>query len=103
MEGGILTDELRVRNDWADYVFEEDYQLLSLGEVEQHIEEKGHLPNVPSAKEVENQGLQVGEMTKIQQEKIEEIFLHLIELEKQVKTLQAENQQLKLSLEQIKE
>jgi len=59
VEGGILTEEVRVRNDWADYVFLEDYTLKSLPEVEQFISSNGHLPNVPSAEQVEDEGLSV--------------------------------------------
>ena len=95
VKGGVLTDELRVRTGWADYVFESDYDLTSLSEVEAHIASKGHLHNTPSAKQVEAEGIEIGEMTKNQQEKIEEVFLHLIALEKRIARLEAENAKLK--------
>ncbi|MEM9823075.1 MAG: hypothetical protein AAF985_18495 [Bacteroidota bacterium] len=98
VDGGILTDELRVRTDWADYVFGAAYQLKSLKEVQAHIEEKGYLHNTPSAAQVEAEGIAVGEMTKNQQEKIEEIFLHLIALEKRIDQLESENQTLRQAL-----
>jgi hypothetical protein len=82
--GGILTEAIRVRVNWADYVFDPDYELKPLNEVEKHIQEKGHLPNVPSAKEVEAQGIELGDISRIQQEKIEELFLHTIEQEKEI-------------------
>lgn len=82
VKGGILTDELRVSTTWADYVFTKDYRLPSLAEVEKHIQEKGHLMNVPSAKQVEEDGIELGEMAKIQQEKIEELTLYIIEQNK---------------------
>ncbi len=78
VKGGILTDEVRVSTTWADYVFCQDYQLPTLQEVEKHIQEKGHLINVPSAKQVEENGIELGEMAKIQQEKIEELTLYII-------------------------
>lgn len=89
VKGGILTDELRVATGWADYVFEDNYNLKSLSEVESFIEANGHLPNVPSAKQVEIEGISVGEMTKIQQEKIEELTLYIIELNKKLQILEA--------------
>ncbi|MFK8100888.1 MAG: hypothetical protein AB8G15_00115 [Saprospiraceae bacterium] len=91
VEGGILTDEVRVRTGWADYVFEENYELKSLAQVEAFIKENGHLPNVPSATTVETAGISIGDISKVQQEKIEELFLHMIELNKTVETLKAEN------------
>ena len=77
VKGGILADEVRVRTGWADYVFDKDYQLKSLSEVENHINQNGYLPNMPSEKQVLAEGIGIGDITKAQQEKIEEVFLHL--------------------------
>lgn len=63
---------------WPDYVFGNKYQLPTLAEVEKSILEKGHLPNVPSAKEMETNGLNVSQTIKLQQEKIEELTLYII-------------------------
>lgn len=87
VKGGILTEEVRVQTGWADYVFDSDYQLSPLKEVEQYIQANGHLPNVPSEEQVLAQGLEIGEITKIQQEKIEELTLYLIDLQKQLDEL----------------
>ncbi|MHA3786955.1 hypothetical protein ACX0HA_01995 [Flavobacterium hauense] len=83
--GGILTEEVRIMKniDWADYVFDADYKLSTLDEVEAFIQQNGHLPNVPSATEIKRDGLELGEIAKIQQEKIEELTLYLIEQKKQ--------------------
>lgn len=100
VKGGILTEEVRVslQNTWADYVFKKDYKLPTLKEVENHIAQKGHLINVPSAEEVKNNGIELGEMAKIQQEKIEELTLYIIEQnkinEKQAKELEKQNQEI---------
>lgn len=102
VDGGILTEEVLVRTGWADYVFEKDYQLMPLEEVSAYVDQNGHLPNVPSAEEVENNGLGLGNMAVIQQEKIEELYLHLIEMNELLKTLQAENQDLKAAIEELK-
>ena len=103
--GGILTEELRIGllPTWADYVFNKDYKLKSLNEVENFIKENGHLPNVPSAKEVAANGIEVGNMAKIQQEKIEELTLYVIEQNKvneaQGKEIEVIKAQLKALLE----
>jgi hypothetical protein len=84
VKGGILTEQIRVSlaSTWADYVFKKDYKLPSLRAVEKHIQEKGHLINVPSASEIAASGINLGEMSKIQQEKIEELTLYIIEQNK---------------------
>lgn len=82
VKGGILTEEVRVSNTWADYVFSKDYKLPTLQDVEKHILEKGHLINVPSAKEVAENGIELGDMAKVQQEKIEELTLYIIDQNK---------------------
>ncbi|MDR6805369.1 hypothetical protein J2Y45_002322 [Dyadobacter sp. BE34] len=95
VKGGILTEEVRIRTGWADYVFQPGYQLKDLAAVEKYIEKNGHLPNVPSAKTVEEEGLSLGEIAKIQQEKIEELTLYLIEIQKKLSSQQAEIEKLK--------
>tara|TARA_R110002072_G_scaffold291008_1_gene458887 strand:- start:652 stop:1095 length:444 start_codon:yes stop_codon:yes gene_type:complete len=74
--------------NWPDYVFEKQYELSSLASVKSYIEQNGHLPGVPSAIEVEEDGVDVGEMNKILLEKIEEMTLHLIEQEERLKKLE---------------
>ncbi len=81
---------------WADYVFDKNYKLASLSEVEEFIKKNKHLPNVPSASDLEKEyALNVAEMQNIQMEKIEEIFLHLIEMKKEIEKLKIENEHLK--------
>jgi hypothetical protein len=99
VEGGILTEEVLVRSGWADYVFEKDYNLPSLEEVESHIDQKGYLPGMPSAEAVETEGLELRKATVDQQVKIEELFLYLIQLNKEVQSLKAENAALKAQIE----
>ncbi|MBN9283245.1 MULTISPECIES: hypothetical protein [unclassified Flavobacterium] len=89
VKGGILTDEVRVRTGWADYVFADDYTLKPLAEVAAFIAKNKHLPNVPSEKQVAEEGLSLGEISKIQQEKIEELVLYLINQEKRIEALEA--------------
>jgi len=87
VEGGLLTEEIRVMPGWADYVFEDDYKLLSLEEVEQFINKSGHLPNVPSAETVQKTGIELGDIKKVQQEKIEELTLYIIDLNNQLQAI----------------
>jgi hypothetical protein len=101
VNGGIAAKALIIQNggSWCDYVFEKDYQLTPLEEVAKHIEEKGHLHKTPSAAEIEaNEGFEIGNITLNQQEKIEEIFLHLIEMNEQIEALKAENRALKATI-----
>lgn len=89
VDGKIGAREIEVKlGSWADYVFKKDYQLLSLDKVEQFITENGHLPNVPSAEVIENNAVGLGELTKIQQEKIEELTLYIIQLNKRLNELE---------------
>ncbi|SMC31366.1 hypothetical protein [Chryseobacterium sp. YR221] len=101
---GIKAEQVKVENPavngWADYVFKKDYKLNTLEEVEKHISEKGHLPNIPSAKEVEKEGINLGEMDAKLLEKIEELTLYSIEQNKQIKS---QEEQLKQQAEELKE
>jgi len=90
---GILTEKIKVAlkttNDWADYVFEEDYDLNSIEEVEDFVKENKHLPNIPSAKEMVNTGLNVAEMDAKLLRQIEELWLHTIDVNKKNAELEA--------------
>jgi hypothetical protein len=89
VDGNIRTREVRVDTEsWPDYVFSEDYDLLTLDEIKKHIEEKGHLPNIPSAKEVAENGIQLGEMNRLLLEKIEEQMLYIFQLEQRINELE---------------
>jgi hypothetical protein len=102
VNGKIGAREIKVsiQNPWPDYVFKKEYNLLSLATVESYIAKNHHLPNIPSAKELKSEecGLNLGEMQGLQMEKIEEIYLYLIEMDKQVKELKKENEELKKQL-----
>ncbi len=89
VNGPIRAKEVVVETGWADFVFEKNYILRPLKEVERHIEETGHLPEMPSTKEIERNGANVGELLKLQMQKIEELTLYIIDLQKQVESLKA--------------
>ncbi|MGW9686769.1 hypothetical protein [Flagellimonas sp. 2504JD1-5] len=88
VKGNIHAEEVKVDLSvpGPDYVFKEDYNLKSLEEVQNYIKEHGHLPNIPSAKEMEANGIQLGEMNMKLLEKIEELTLYTLEQEKKLKT-----------------
>ncbi|MBL7732950.1 MAG: hypothetical protein JNM88_17395 [Chitinophagaceae bacterium] len=93
VDGDVIAESFVTQNStsWPDYVFENDYRLMPISELEQSIRKNGHLPNVPSAAEIEKNGLNLGVMAKAQMEKIEELTLYIIQLEKRIKTLEEKN------------
>ncbi len=99
VEKGIISERVKVAtvdsNDWCDYVFEKDYELNSIKEVEQFIQKNKHLPNVPSAQEVEENGIEMAEMDATLLRQIEELWLHMIELKKENEALKTEVAELK--------
>ncbi len=94
VKGGILSEEVRVYTTWADYVFHDDYTLKSLKEVENYIHENKHLPNIPSSRIIESQGIEIGNITRLQQEKIEELTLYTIQQQKEIDHLKKLVEQL---------
>ncbi len=89
VEGTIAARRVKVTQEtWPDYVFRQDYQLLSLFQVEQYIKENQHLPEIPSAAEVKKEGLDLGEMNQKLLQKVEELTLYLIEQQKTIDVLQ---------------
>lgn len=103
-DGKIFAKEVEVKaNVWADYVFNDDYNLKSLEEVEKYIKEKRHLPNVPSAKEVSEKGINVAEMDSKLLEKIEELTLYSIEQNKRIQKLESENKSLQIQSEEFQQ
>jgi hypothetical protein len=100
---GILTEKVKVavKNsaDWSDYVFANDYKLRSLNDVEKFVKTHKHLPGVPSAQEVVNQGVDIAKMDAKLLEKVEELTLYMIELKKEsdrrINRLEIQNRHLK--------
>ncbi|SES20445.1 hypothetical protein [Pedobacter rhizosphaerae] len=89
VNGNIRAKEVKVEaGNWPDFVFEANYKITSLAELEKYIKAHKHLPDMPSAKEVSEQGIELGELNKKLLQKMEELTLHLIEKEKQIDALQ---------------
>jgi hypothetical protein len=96
VNGTITTKVVKVTpNGWSDYVFDSAYKLPSLAEIELYVKANKHLPDVVSAAQVQQKGVDLGENQAAQLKKIEELTLYMIELNKKVETLTKENRQLK--------
>ncbi len=97
VRGGVVSTRVSVMDvdAWPDYVFGKDYERMSLYELEEYIGLNHHLPEVPSAEEVSEQGIDLGEMNAILLQKVEELTLHVIELQKQIDLQQNEINELK--------
>jgi hypothetical protein len=97
--GSMIAEEVVVKleADWPDYVFKPTYPLLSLEELEEYISLNQHLPNVPSANEVATEGQKLGENQKVLVEKVEELTLYLIQLNKELQAAQAKIEALEAS------
>ncbi len=91
VNGNIRSKEVVVETGWADFVFAKDYKLPLLTEVEKYIIENKHLPEMPSAKEIQENGLKVGEVQTKMMQKIEELTLYVIELEKKIEEIKLAN------------
>ncbi len=102
VNGTIRSKEVIVEaSGWPDYVFSPAYDLLTLAEIEAHIKAKGHLPEVLSANEVEEEGQHLGEMQQLLLKKIEELTLHAINQEKVIAAQQELINQITSRLEQL--
>lgn len=101
VEGAIGARRVKVtQSAWADFVFHPDYQLPSLKEVEEYIKANRHLPEIPSAADVEKEGLDLGEMNKKLLQKVEELTLYLIQLRKENDEMKKQNDLLIMSLQE---
>lgn len=90
VDGSIGAEEIVIEVVNApDYVFEEDYDLKSLQEVRKHISDMGHLPEVPSALEMEENGISLSEMNMLLLKKIEELTLYILDQEERIKKLES--------------
>lgn len=105
VDEGILTERVKIASmgsaEWADYVFDETYKLSSLEEIEEYVKTNKHLPNVPSADDIEKNGYELQKMDAKLLEKIEELYLLTIELNKDKIELERQNNLLKQSIVNI--
>jgi|GEM_PF-2547204 hypothetical protein len=103
VEIGIRTRKVKIDQlTWADYVFDKNYLLPSLADVEKYIEQNKRLPGVPSTQDVSNNGVDIGDNQAMLLKKIEELTLYMIDLNKKVEALSKENKLLKKKINTIK-
>jgi hypothetical protein len=97
IEETLCANKVSVSNPscWPDYVFEKNYHLLPLAELEQYIKQNSHLPEIPSAKEVIENGVDLGDMQSKLLLKIEELTLYILQQNKQITDLQEQMNELK--------
>lgn len=105
VNGKIAATEVKIAlyPNWPDFVFEKAYNLPTLTEVENHIKLKGHLKDIPSAKEVEKNGFFLGNMDAKLLQKIEELTLYTIAQEKEITALKQQNAKIKKQEKEIEE
>ncbi|QEL00416.1 hypothetical protein FKG96_06195 [Olivibacter sp. LS-1] len=104
VNGNILAKEIKVKTDISvpDYVFEPDYKMQSLAEIENYVKEHKHLPEIPSAKEIKEKGLDLGEMNLLLLKKVEEQTLHLIKQQKKIDALLSRQKKLQQEVNTLK-
>lgn len=94
VDGKIMCEELKVQlsEDWPDYVFEEDHSMPSISELKSFVKINKHLPGIPTAAEMKENGISVSEMQSKMMQKIEELSLYIIELQGQIDDLKQQKQ-----------
>ena len=102
VNGTVTAKQVKVtQSGWADFVFQRDYSVPSLDSIETYINQNSHLPGIPSQQEIADQGLDIGDMQKKQMQKIEELTLYVIELNKKQQVLEDEVEELKARNEKL--
>lgn len=103
VNGDALFTKVKVKSygTWPDYVFNKNYKLASLIEIEKYIELHKHLPGVPSAKQIESDGIDVASQQTTLLQKVEELTLYIIELNKKVNVLEWKNEELKRRISKL--
>lgn len=93
VNGDVIANSVTVKAyPWADFVFNRDYNLRPLAEVSDYIDKNHHLPDIPSAREIARDGLDLGQMNKLLMQKIEELTLYLLDQHQQIETLKKKNE-----------
>jgi len=93
---GFREAYVKLSGTWPDYVFSENYKLKSLSELQNYLLLNMHLPGMPKASTIQTEGQNLGEIQRLQQEKIEELFLYILQLNKKIDMIEKENKKLTL-------
>ena len=102
VNGSIRAKEIIVNTGWSDFVFDNNYKLRPLTEVEQFVKTNKHLPEIPSQKEVEKNGVQLGDISSKLLMKIEELTLYMIEMKKENEQQKIINKKLINEIQRLK-
>lgn len=97
----VQAKEVVVNTGWSDFVFAPDYHLVPLSEIKDYVSANHHLPDIPSAAEVDKNGVNLGEMESKLLAKVEELTLHMIAAEERSKLLEEQNRDLRRRLERV--
>ncbi len=100
VDGKIISEEIKVQlsTSWPDYVFEKQYNLKSIPDLENYIQENKHLPGIPAAAEMKKEGIMLGDMQTRMMEKIEELTLYIIDLNKKNEKITSDLEALKKAI-----
>ena len=92
IKGTVVAQDVTVKEyyNWPDFVFSNEHNILPIPELENYIKRNKHLPGIPSAKEVKENGLKLGEMNKLLLQKVEELTLYIIQQQKEIEKLKKE-------------
>jgi len=101
VNGKARANEIVVNTTGADFVFEKEYKLRSLKEVEAFIKENKHLPDIPTAKHMVENGVSLGELNTKLLQKVEELTLHLIEKDKELASERKTNKDQQAQIDQV--
>lgn len=103
INGSVIATSVTVKPyaNWPDYVFKKTYQLPDLTAVKSYIDQNQHLPEMPSAQEITDKSINLGEIVTLQTKKIEELTLYLIDKDKQLTEQQKQIDELKAQLKAI--
>ncbi len=101
VNGNIRAKKIVVESGWADYVFDEKYQLMPLEQLSAYVQKNKHLPGIPKAAEIEKKGLDVAAVQVLMMQKIEELTLYMLEANRKTEALQKENKHLQKQLQEV--
>jgi len=99
--GSMIAEEVvvKLQSAWPDYVFSPNYQLMSLNKLEKFVQVNKHLPGIPTAKEINQEGINLSEINAKLLQKVEELTIYLIDQNKKIEALEAENELSKSKLD----
>ena len=104
IDGQVIAEEVKIQNSdqWYDFVFDDNYNLPELSELEGFIKQNKHLPDVPTAKEVADEGINLGEMNGVLLKKVEELTLYIIEQQKTIEQQQSAFEKQQKEIDELK-